>query len=114
MAINLSNEKIKYLKSIIKKKENYQETINKLLELHSLVHLSEVSDSARNTYADLLWDNLDEETMKISTNEKHRTIVYGIWHSARIEDITPTVLNLFDVQLPESLDGKVIMNGKKT
>lgn len=33
---------------------------------------------------------------------------------ARIEDIAPTILNLFDVQLPEGLDGKVIMNDKKT
>ncbi len=33
---------------------------------------------------------------------------------ARIEDVAPTILNLFDVQLPEGLDGKVIMNGKKT
>ena len=86
------NEKLQELRKVILKPEEI-DIIKKLcLELHEMVHMGKMSNINVKTFEDELWENLDEETIRTATNEKGRTIVYGIWHSTRIEDITMNIL----------------------
>ena len=92
MEVKQFNEAIRYLKSIIKNELKFKDTISQALYLHSLVHVSKMSGSKEQTYEDDLWEGLSEEVAKTAVNKKGRTVVYGIWHSTRIEDITASIL----------------------
>lgn len=96
------NNNLQELRSIILKPDMIAESKKLCLELHQMVHLSEVSDSKYKTFEDELWEGLDEQTMRLATNKKGRTIVYGIWHSTRIEDITMNLLVCGHKQVFES------------
>ena len=86
------SDKLKQLHSIIKKNE-YQEEAKKLIfELHQMVYVSEMSGIDSTTFEDKLWNDMDEETARKAVNKKGRTVLYGIWHSTRIEDITMNLL----------------------
>ncbi|GFZ29757.1 hypothetical protein CSC2_02830 [Clostridium zeae] len=86
------NEKQKALRSLLLDNSKFELAIKLCLEQHSMVHLSEMSSIQSNTFEDDLWEDLDETSLRTSTNEKGRTILYGLWHSARIEDITMNIL----------------------
>lgn len=86
------NNDIKRLREIILKQDKIQESKNLSLSLHSMVHSSDMSGISIKTFEDEVWDGLDEYTFRTSTNNKGRTIAYGIWHSTRIEDITMNLL----------------------
>ncbi len=92
MILKQWNEKLQYLKKIIYNAEKIDEIKEIILELHGKMFVSEMSEAKSKTFEDELWENLDEETIRNSTNEKGRTIAYGIWHSTRIEDITVNIL----------------------
>lgn len=92
MDLKCWNEKLKQLRSIILKPDKFQESINLCLELHAMVHSSEMSNINHATLEDELWAGLDEVKIRTAINEKGRTIAYGIWHSTRIEDITMNIL----------------------
>lgn len=86
------NPKQALLKGIILKKDKMEETINLLLELHSMVHTSEMSDTGIITYEDELWKELNEDTFTTLLPNKDTTIAWNIWHITRIEDITSNIL----------------------
>lgn len=106
------NKDIKYLREIILKKDKLEESKNVALDLHSMVHSSIMSSINKKTFEDELWEGLDEKTFKTSTNEKGRTIAYGIWHSTRIEDITMNLLVLGDEQVFNTGNWKEKINSK--
>jgi hydroxypyruvate isomerase len=93
------NKDIKQLREIIMKQDKIEESKYLSLSLHSMVHSSDMSGLLIKTFEDELWEGLDEHTFRTSTNEKGRTIAYGIWHSARIEDITMNLLVSEDEQV---------------
>lgn len=93
------NKDIKQLREIILKQDKIEESKTLALSLHSMVHSSEMSGLLIKTFEDELWEDLDEYTFRTSTNEKGRTIAYGLWHSARIEDITMNLLVFGDEQV---------------
>lgn len=86
------NNDIKELREIILKQDKFEESKKLCLELHSMVHSSKMSGIDKKTFEDELWEGLDEDTFKTCTNEKGRTVAYGIWHSTRIEDMTMNIL----------------------
>lgn len=92
MDIKAFNENLKHLKSIVKNESKFKEFINLSLYLHSLVHVSKMNASKEKTYEDDLWEGLSDEDAKTAVNNKGRTVVYGTWHSTRIEDITANLL----------------------
>jgi hypothetical protein len=96
---SLWNENQKALRSFLLDSSNFDQAIKLCLEQHSMVHLSEMSSIKTNTFEDYLWEDLDETALRTSTNEKGRTILYGLWHSARIEDITMNILVAGDEQI---------------
>lgn len=89
------------LRSIIKKDNHLQESKDLMLRLHSMVYTSEMSGTNQITFEDELWQNLNNETVRKAENKKGRTILYGLWHSTRIEDITMNLLVMGKDQLFE-------------
>jgi len=57
-----------------------------------MVHASSVSDSKIKTFEDEVWEDLTEKVARAALNKKKRTVLYGMWHSARIEDMTMNLL----------------------
>lgn len=92
MELKLWNEKIKKLRGIILKEDELNESKELCLELHSMVHSSEMSGTNLKTFEDELWEGLDEKTFKTAVKEEGRTIAYNLWHISRIEDITMNIL----------------------
>lgn len=86
------NPKQARLKEIIKKKERFNEAMDVCLELHKIVHFSDGLDVRRKTFADEVFQGLNEEDLCIMPTEKDVTIGWNIWHITRIEDITINVL----------------------
>src|SRR6056297_3457333 len=86
------NEKLKTLRQLIKKERTYEEAKELFFELHSMVHASSVSDSKIKTFEDEVWEDLTEKDARAALNKKNRTVLYGMWHSARIEDMTMKLL----------------------
>ncbi|HCC51010.1 MAG TPA: hypothetical protein DEQ30_02305, partial [Porphyromonadaceae bacterium] len=86
------SDKLKQLHSIIKKNEYREEAKKLIFELHQMVYVSEMSGIDSTTFEDKLWNDMDEETARKAVNKKGRTVLYGIWHSTRIEDITMNLL----------------------
>lgn len=93
------NTDLKMLRENIFKEDKLEENLELCLHLHAMVHLSEMSDVNEITFEDELWDGLNENVFRTATNEKGRTIAYGLWHSARIEDITMNMLVNGDPQV---------------
>lgn len=92
MDLKAWNASLKKLRQIITSPKHIDESKKIILRLHSMVHLASVSDYAGKTFEDDLWENFDEELFRNKTDKKGRTIVYNLWHSARIEDITSNLL----------------------
>lgn len=86
------NEKLQNLRKIIMQPDKIDDIKRMCLELHEMVHTSKMSGTQSPTFEDELWKNLDEQTARSAINEKGRTVLYGLWHSARIEDITMNIL----------------------
>lgn len=86
------NENFKRLRSLFKKESTFQEAVDLFMEVHARVHASDVSKADYVTFEDELWNGLDETTFRTGQNKKGRTVAYGMWHSARIEDITMNLL----------------------
>lgn len=110
MTVKVFNEKIKYLRKIIYKKQMIEESKNIILELHSIVHSSKTIDEKTKTLEDELLENISEEKIKNATNNKGRTIAYGIWHSTRIEDITANLLINNSEQIFEKENWQIKIN----
>jgi hypothetical protein len=93
------NNDIKHLREVILRSEYIEESRELFLKLHAMVHCAEMSGADYKTFEDELWENLEEKVFRTATNEKGRTIAYGIWHSSRIEDITMNILVADKVQV---------------
>ncbi len=83
---------LKELRSIIGKEHFIDEAKTLALDLHAMVYTSDMSGTNQRTFEDELWDNLDEDAARKGVNVKGRTVLYGIWHATRIEDITMNLL----------------------
>ena len=82
---------IKELKNLFTKSSTFEEGKKKFLILHSNLYCSQMSGKKGPTCEDQLWDNLTDKIARTAVNEKGRTILYGLWHSTRIEDITMNI-----------------------
>ena len=93
------NPKQAKLKEIILKQDKFIEAIELCLEMHSLVHTSEMSGIKIKTLEDELWDGLDEFSFRTMPTSNDVTIAWNVWHLTRIEDITANILIANDKQV---------------
>ena len=75
--IKFVNKEIKDIKALFKKEITFEEGKRRFLILHSYFYKAEMSKRKDSTFEDILWDNLNEQVLRTSVNEKVRTIVYG-------------------------------------
>lgn len=88
----LWNSQFKTFKSILLNSTKFTEAIQLCLELHAMVHTSEMSGTSTVTFEDQLWDGLAETTFRTMPAAKDATIAWNLWHLTRIEDITINLL----------------------
>lgn len=86
------NPKQKRLKEIIRKSDCYEEAKELFLEMHGLVHFSEVTSMKYQSFFDILLEGTEDKDYSIMPTEKDETIAWIIWHITRIEDITINIL----------------------
>ncbi len=86
------NPKQAQLKEIILKPDKFEQAIKLCLEMHCLIHTSEMSGSALATYEDLIWDGLTPEVFRTQLKNSGSTIAWNLWHLTRIEDLTANLL----------------------
>jgi len=91
----------KELNQIIRKADKIEQSKKLFLMLHAKLHLSEISGTERNE-VDSLVDDLSHDEYAIMPTVKDETIAWVIWHIARIEDLTMSILvadenQLFDI-----------------
>ncbi|WP_432665635.1 DinB family protein [Wukongibacter baidiensis] len=86
------NDNLKMLRELLKKESTFENAINLFMDQHARVHASDVSGIECVTFEDKLWEDTDEVTFRRGQSKKGRTIAYGMWHSARIEDIAMNLL----------------------
>ncbi len=86
------NNEIKEIKSLFKMESTFEAGKRRFLALHALLYTSSMSKSTTPTFEDQLWDNLPNDMTRTAVNEKERTIIYGLWHATRIEDMTMNIL----------------------
>ena len=110
MNLKTWNDDLKYLHQIILKKEKIEESKDFFFKFHAMVHSSNMSEINAKTFEDELWEGLDQDKFRTATNEKGRTIAYGIWHSTRIKDITMNILVARDTQILDTGNWKKATN----
>ncbi|GAE90289.1 DinB family protein [Acetivibrio straminisolvens] len=92
------NPKQKQLKDIILYEEKFNETIELIQDLHSMVHSHYVYGRNIRTLEDELWDGLDKKTFITMPAKEDVTIAWNIWHITRIEDLTVNILIADEIQ----------------
>lgn len=81
------SEKHKQLSTVIRKKDYLEEAKELFYDIHSKLHLSEMSGTATNE-VDMLLSDLQRNEYSIMPTIKDETIAWVLWHTARIEDLT--------------------------
>lgn len=80
------------LRELLGKKECFEEALQLLYTMHSLLHTASVYGTNETTYLDYIWAELQEEAFRIMLTPKDDTIAWNIWHITRIEDLTVNML----------------------
>ena len=86
------NPKQAQLREYLSKPDCFDKAIQLCLELHSMVHCSEISSGNQPTLLDEVWDGLTDTAFSTAPTNKDVTIAWSIWHITRIEDITANIL----------------------
>jgi hypothetical protein len=86
------NLKQALLKELLAKSSQFNEAIQLCLEMHAMVHTSEMAGVHQRTLEDEVWDGLDEATFRTMPTVKDVTIAWNLWHLTRIEDLTANIL----------------------
>ncbi len=95
------NQRQKELRSTLEDPDQYEQGISMCLEQHGWTHESAVWAAPSPTFADILWQDLGEQSARsIPANGEH-SIAWTYWHLARIED---TAFNLLVAGSPMLLD----------
>ncbi|MNB74684.1 DinB superfamily protein [compost metagenome] len=88
------NEEHKRLTAMILVPSEHREAVSLLLRLHSRLHAS-VGEDGLAGYEDTLLLNITEDTLRrypVQSPDTRNPVVWHLWHSARIEDITMNML----------------------
>lgn len=82
-------------------KSNHQETIRLFLAQHAMLHSAEMSSSGAWSFEDEVLEGLSDAQVRSRPASDMNSIVWLIWHMARIEDVT---MNLLVAGRPQVLD----------
>jgi hypothetical protein len=86
------NPKQALLKTMIAAHSQFSQAITLCLDMHSLIHTSEMSGKNLATFEDELWNGMTDEIFHKMPSNMNTTIAWHLWHITRIEDITVNIL----------------------
>ena len=106
------SEQHKELSSIIRKTSETERSKDLFLQIHAKLHSSVVSGTDKNEVDNLLCD-LKQNEYAIMPTGKDETIAWGLWHIARIEDLTMNILvareeQVFNQDWRERLNSRIL------
>ncbi|WP_313162897.1 DinB family protein [Sedimentibacter sp.] len=109
------SEKHKELNQIIRRTDKIEQAKELFLEIHAKLHLSEISNTEHNEVDNLICD-LNDNEYAIMPTAKDETIAWVIWHIARIEDLTMSILvagedQLFNYEWKQKLNAAITDTG---
>jgi hypothetical protein len=88
----LWNEGHKQLRQALTKPGDHVTAIDLFLRQHAMVHDAEMSNTGLHSFADEVWRGTDDATLRCVPPKFEHSIVWLIWHIARIEDMTMNAL----------------------
>ncbi|KRE92195.1 hypothetical protein ASG89_33495 [Paenibacillus sp. Soil766] len=89
------NEKHKMLTEILSKPSEDVHAVELFLPHHALLYSSKMENSSCPTFEDSVLGNLEEKTMRahpVNAPDTKNSIVWHLWHIARVEDMTMNIL----------------------
>lgn len=89
------NENHKHLTEIILNANEHVQTIKLFLDHHALLYSSKMSKIRINTLEDIVLENVDESNLRkypVCARDTKNSIVWHLWHIARVEDMTMNIL----------------------
>ncbi|AOZ94448.1 hypothetical protein [Paenibacillus crassostreae] len=95
------SENLKSLNEIILNPQKHTQAIQLFLSLHAWLHSSSVGNLSDLTLHDAVIKNLDEQTFRkypLNLSDTKNSIAWHLWHSARLEDMTMSILVADDQQ----------------
>jgi hypothetical protein len=72
--------------------EQYQEACQLFFKQHAMLHSDKMANAGLFSLEDKIFDELSEEVARQIPRNSEHSIVWNIWHTARIEDITMNIL----------------------
>lgn len=85
------NQQFKVLQDTWPKPTDFENCINICLNVHAMVHSAGMSNAGLWSFEDELWKDMTEEAFR-KVHKDNQSIVWKLWHTARIEDITMNIL----------------------
>ena len=105
------NKNQKLLRKLFKSKSTFHEAVKLCKIQHALVHPSFMGATSDKTFFDLVLEDINENCYRqLQDTKTNRTILYDIWHSTRIEDITVSILVKDSVQVINTDDWQTKLN----
>ncbi len=88
----LWNQQQQALRRALSNPDDHAKALALFLDQHAMVHPVQLTQSQLWSFDDELWQDLTEEAIRwIPPNGEH-SIVWSLWHIARIEDVTMNML----------------------
>lgn len=92
------NENQKVLRENMSKAANFSDMKQLLLSHHAMVHSASVTDTKLWSYEDEIWQTVAEvQARQIPSGQEH-SLIWIMWHIARIEDMT---MNMLVIDCPQ-------------
>lgn len=85
------NQQFKILQNTWPKPNHFEKCIEICLMLHGMVHEKTLEQECPVSFEDEMWAALDNDYFR-KVHHENQSIVWKIWHSSRIEDMTMNVL----------------------
>jgi hypothetical protein len=86
------NERHKLLRVVLGRPDDHETAIDLFLRQHAMVHDATMSNSGLHSFSDEVWQDASHAILRCVPEKLEHSIVWLIWHIARIEDMTMNVL----------------------
>lgn len=81
-----------HLRKILLKPDDFNEAIQQLLAQHAMLHTQRMAGTEPWSFEDDILNDLNEEQIRRILHNQEHSIVWNIWHIARIEDVAINLL----------------------
>jgi hypothetical protein len=93
------NEQQKLLRQTLIEADDHQKAVDLFLRQHAMVHSAKMSHMELHSFADEVWREASETTIRCVPPKFDHSIAWIIWHIARIEDMTMSWLMVGKTQI---------------